>query len=232
MKERFLNISAFMQFHSRRNAWTSTSASWNQDSKSKPHHLTWEGSSEDNRLPAVTAQSARVYSALRTLSGGNLIHPRMRHVMRRGTASSHSYFHRVHRLSNIQRSMEETNDWYCINSLFQTCKKYVTLIFCNLILISCKRLIIRYLKQHAQSTWNNHLSLMFMSHLHVSTSTRSSTERYIQRHTNTANSNLITVQQDATYSVYYISVGSSTCFECWHPSSGARTAVITASGID
>ena len=29
----------------------------------------------------------------------------------------------------------------------------------------------------------------------------------------------------------YISVGSSTCFGCWHPSSGARTAVITASGI-
>jgi len=28
-------------------------------------------------------------------------------------------------------------------------------------------------------------------------------------------SNLITVQQDATYSVYYISVGSSTCFGCW-----------------
>ena len=28
-------------------------------------------------------------------------------------------------------------------------------------------------------------------------------------------------QQDATYSVYYISVGSSTCFGCWHPSSGA-----------
>ena len=27
-------------------------------------------------------------------------------------------------------------------------------------------------------------------------------------------SNLITVQKDATYSVYYISVGSSTCFEC------------------
>ena len=40
-------------------------------------------------------------------------------------------------------------------------------------------------------------------------------------------SNLITVQQDATYSVYYISVGSSTCFECRHPSSGAGTAVIT-----
>jgi len=38
-------------------------------------------------------------------------------------------------------------------------------------------------------------------------------------------SNLITVQQDATYSVYYISVGGSTCFGCWHPSSGARTAV-------
>jgi len=27
-------------------------------------------------------------------------------------------------------------------------------------------------------------------------------------------SNLITVKQDATYSVYYISVGSSTCFGC------------------
>ena len=45
-------------------------------------------------------------------------------------------------------------------------------------------------------------------------------------------SNLITFQQDATYSVYYISLGSSTCFGCWHPSSGARTTVITASGID
>jgi hypothetical protein len=43
---------------------------------------------------------------------------------------------------------------------------------------------------------------------------------------------LISVQQDATYSVYYISVGSSTCFGFWHPSSGARTTVITASGID
>jgi len=27
-------------------------------------------------------------------------------------------------------------------------------------------------------------------------------------------SNLITVQHDVTYSVYYISVGSSTCFRC------------------
>ena len=27
-------------------------------------------------------------------------------------------------------------------------------------------------------------------------------------------SNLITVQQDATYSVYYISAGRSTCFGC------------------
>jgi len=43
-------------------------------------------------------------------------------------------------------------------------------------------------------------------------------------------SDLITVQQDATYSVYYISVGCSTCFGCWHPLSGARTTVITASG--
>ena len=45
-------------------------------------------------------------------------------------------------------------------------------------------------------------------------------------------SNLITVQKDAAYSVYYITVGSSTCFRCRHPSSGAGTAVITASGID
>jgi len=43
-------------------------------------------------------------------------------------------------------------------------------------------------------------------------------------------SDLITVQQDATYSVYYISVGSSTCFGCWHPPSGVRPTVITASG--
>jgi len=32
------------------------------------------------------------------------------------------------------------------------------------------------------------------------------------------------------YSVYYISVGSSVCFGCWHLSSGARTTVTTASG--
>ena len=37
-------------------------------------------------------------------------------------------------------------------------------------------------------------------------------------------SNLIIVQQDAAYSVYYISVGSST--------SGAGTTVVTAPGID
>jgi len=35
--------------------------------------------------------------------------------------------------------------------------------------------------------------------------------------------------QDATVFSYYISVGSSTCFGCWHPSSGNRTTVITAS---
>ena len=34
------------------------------------------------------------------------------------------------------------------------------------------------------------------------------------------------------YSVYYTSVDSSTCFGGWHPSSGARTTVITASGTD
>ena len=39
-------------------------------------------------------------------------------------------------------------------------------------------------------------------------------------------------QLDATYSVYYFTVGSSTCFLCWHPPSGARTTVNTASGID
>ena len=43
---------------------------------------------------------------------------------------------------------------------------------------------------------------------------------------------LIIVQQDATYSVYYISVGSSTCFRYWHPSSEAQSTVITASDID
>ena len=32
------------------------------------------------------------------------------------------------------------------------------------------------------------------------------------------------------YSVYYISADSSTCFGFWHPSSGARITVITASG--
>jgi len=45
-------------------------------------------------------------------------------------------------------------------------------------------------------------------------------------------SNIIIIQQDVTCSVYYISVGSSTCFRCGHPSSGAHTNVITASGID
>jgi len=41
--------------------------------------------------------------------------------------------------------------------------------------------------------------------------------------------NLIIFQQDETYSDYYISVGSSTCFGGWYPSSGVRTTVITAS---
>ena len=43
-------------------------------------------------------------------------------------------------------------------------------------------------------------------------------------------SNLIIVQQDVTYSVYYISVSRSTRFGCWHTSSGVRTNVNTASG--
>jgi len=55
---------------------------------------------------------------------------------------------------------------------------------------------------------------------------------YWQMGFNSVFKGLITVQQDMTYSVYCISVGSSTCFGCWHSSSGARTTVITASGID
>jgi len=42
----------------------------------------------------------------------------------------------------------------------------------------------------------------------------------------------INFQPDVTYPGYYISVRSSTYFGCWHPSSAAGTAVITASGID
>jgi len=45
-------------------------------------------------------------------------------------------------------------------------------------------------------------------------------------------SNLTFFQLDATYSFYYITVGSATCFGCRHPSSGDRTTVNTASGID
>ena len=45
-------------------------------------------------------------------------------------------------------------------------------------------------------------------------------------------SNLIIFQKDANYSVYYILVGSSTYFGCWHPSSGARITLNTAYGID
>jgi len=44
--------------------------------------------------------------------------------------------------------------------------------------------------------------------------------------------NLLIVQQDATNSAYYISVGSSKYFGCWPPPSGACTTVITASDID
>jgi len=49
---------------------------------------------------------------------------------------------------------------------------------------------------------------------------------------NTFHKNLTIFQLDVTYSVYYITVGSSTCFRCWHPSSGARTTVNAASVID
>jgi len=55
--------------------------------------------------------------------------------------------------------------------------------------------------------------------------------KYEQKCINSLN-NLTIFQLDATYSVYYITVGSSTCFGCWHPSWGARTTVITVSGID
>ena len=41
-------------------------------------------------------------------------------------------------------------------------------------------------------------------------------------------SNLIIVQQDATYSVYYVSIGSSTCFGCFtHCSQSKPETVIT-----
>jgi hypothetical protein len=55
------------------------------------------------------------------------------------------------------------------------------------ITIEIKESIIQYLiQQIAQSEINNRLSLIFL--LHVSTSTGSSSERYIQRHTSTADS--------------------------------------------
>jgi len=38
---------------------------------------------------------------------------------------------------------------------------------------------------------------------------------------------LIIVQQDANYSVYYISARSSTCFGCWHPSSSYSSRLVT-----
>jgi len=46
------------------------------------------------------------------------------------------------------------------------------------------------------------------------------------------NSNFIIFKKDATYSVYYISVGNPTYFVCCHPSSGVGATVNTASGID
>jgi hypothetical protein len=56
-----------------------------------------------------------------------------------------------------------------------------------LIHIPCHRLIMVYLNQQTeQSITNNHLSLMLL--LRVSISTRSFSVRYIQRHTSTANS--------------------------------------------
>jgi hypothetical protein len=64
---------------------------------------------------------------------------------------------------------------YCIETL-------IWFLSCNF-----TEVFIQYLKQQiVQSVINNNLSLMFL--LHVSTSTRSSSERYIQRHTSTANS--------------------------------------------
>jgi len=57
-----------------------------------------------------------------------------------------------------------------------------------------------------------HMSLHFI-HLHFIARIMSPEEFYIHGSVH-RESNLITVQQDATYSVYYISVGSSTCFGC------------------
>jgi len=55
----------------------------------------------------------------------------------------------------------------------------------NVICFPCRTLIIqRLIHRIAQSIINNHLSLIFL--LHASTSTGSSSERYIQRHASTA----------------------------------------------
>jgi hypothetical protein len=57
----------------------------------------------------------------------------------------------------------------------------------NIIHIPCNRLIMHYLMQQiAQSVINNHLSLMFL--LHISTCTRSSSGKFIQRPTSIAKS--------------------------------------------
>ena len=89
------------------------------------------------------------------------------------------------------------------------------------------------ISETAQPRTQLHTSGHFIVHQHCCDSLKPGREKSVMETSNEMYcwSNLITVQQDATYSVYYISAGSSTCFGCWHPSSGARTTVITASGI-
>ena len=82
----------------------------------------------------------------------------------------------------------------------------------------------------ATKKWHEHWKQMIISRLQIPQIWSRSV--WIFSYKIISHVNLITVQHDATYSVYYISVGSSTCFGCWHSSSGARTTVITASGID
>ena len=91
---------------------------------------------------------------------------------------------------------------YSANYKYNTSVNNTTLYLYTIKIVYCQGDMFRPLLGHLQALWENR------------------------------SKNIIIVQQGATFSVYYISVDSSTCFGCWHPSSGARTAVSTASGVD
>jgi len=84
-----------------------------------------------------------------------------------------------------------------------------------------KRRFKKYL-QSVQTKWLEMKYYILVQHFNICHTTL----HFIYMGPCIVNRYLMIVQQDATYSVYYISVGSSTCFGCWHPSSGARTTVI------